>query len=34
VHKYGGLGYVAFAEEVRAQERELGFSFDYMSSAP
>src|SRR6266481_4619026 len=24
VHKYGGLGYVGFAEEVRAQERELG----------
>ena len=21
VHKYGGLGYVGFAEEVRAQER-------------
>jgi len=30
VHKYGGLGYVGFAEEVRAQERELGFSFDYI----
>jgi 1-aminocyclopropane-1-carboxylate deaminase len=30
VHKYGGLGYVGFAEEVRAQERELGFSFDYV----
>lgn len=30
VHKFGGLGYVAFAEEVRAQERELGFSFDYV----
>jgi 1-aminocyclopropane-1-carboxylate deaminase len=29
VHKYGGLGYVGFAEEVRAQEAELGFSFDY-----
>ena len=23
VHKYGGLGYVGFAEEVRAQEAEL-----------
>ena len=30
VHKFGGLGYVAFAEEVRAQERELGFAFDYI----
>jgi 1-aminocyclopropane-1-carboxylate deaminase len=30
VHPYGGLGYVAFAEEVRAQERELGFRFDYI----
>ncbi len=30
VHKYGGLGYVGFAEEVRAQEAELGFSFDYI----
>ena len=29
VHKYGCLGYVGFAEEVRAQEAELGFSFDY-----
>ena len=29
VHKYGGLGYVGFAEEVRAQEAELGFKFDY-----
>lgn len=28
VHPLGGLGYVGFAEEVRAQERELGFSFD------
>ena len=25
VHKYGGLGYVGFAEEVREQEKELGF---------
>ncbi len=30
VHKYGGLGYVGFAEEVRAQEDELGFKFDYI----
>ena len=30
VHKFGGLGYVGFAEEVRAQERELGYSFDYI----
>lgn len=30
VHKYGGLGYVGFAEEVRAQEVELGFTFDYI----
>lgn len=29
VHKYGGLGYVGFAEEVRKQEQELGFKFDY-----
>ncbi|MDA8870993.1 1-aminocyclopropane-1-carboxylate deaminase [Rhizobiaceae bacterium] len=30
VHEYGGLGYVRFAEEVRAQEAELGFNFDYI----
>jgi 1-aminocyclopropane-1-carboxylate deaminase len=30
VHKYGGLGYVGFAEEVRDQERALGFQFDYV----
>ena len=30
VHKFGGLGYVGFAEEVRAQEKELGFTFDYI----
>lgn len=30
VHKFGGLGYVGFAEEVRAQEEELGFKFDYI----
>ncbi len=30
VHKFGGLGYVGFAEEVRAQEEQLGFKFDYI----
>lgn len=30
VHKYGGLGFVGFAEEVRAQEEQLGFRFDYV----
>ncbi|OAF17249.1 MULTISPECIES: 1-aminocyclopropane-1-carboxylate deaminase [Bradyrhizobium] len=30
VHKFGGLGYVGFAEEVRKQEKELGFKFDYI----
>ena len=30
VHKYGGLGYVGFAEEVRAQEADLGIKFDYI----
>jgi 1-aminocyclopropane-1-carboxylate deaminase len=30
VHKYGGLGYVGFAEEVRKQEKALGFAFDYI----
>ncbi|RAI04252.1 1-aminocyclopropane-1-carboxylate deaminase [Acuticoccus sediminis] len=30
VHKYGGLGYVGFAEEVKAQEEALGFTFDYI----
>lgn len=29
-HIYGGLGYVGFAEEVRQQEAELGFRFDYI----
>jgi 1-aminocyclopropane-1-carboxylate deaminase len=29
VHKYGGLGFVGFAEEVRAQEGQLGLKFDY-----
>ena len=28
-HHLGGLGFVNFADEVREQERELGFSFDY-----
>ena len=28
MHQYGGLGFVGFAEEVRAQEEELGFRFD------
>jgi 1-aminocyclopropane-1-carboxylate deaminase len=30
VHKFGGLGYVGFAEEVARQEAELGFAFDYI----
>jgi len=30
VHKFGCLGYVGFAEEVRAQEAQLGFKFDYI----
>jgi 1-aminocyclopropane-1-carboxylate deaminase len=30
VHKYGGLGFVGFAEEVRAQEARMGISFDYI----
>jgi 1-aminocyclopropane-1-carboxylate deaminase len=30
VHKFGGLGYVGFAEEVRAQEKALGFAFDHV----
>ncbi|EIN03908.1 1-aminocyclopropane-1-carboxylate deaminase [Punctularia strigosozonata HHB-11173 SS5] len=29
-HPKGGLGFVAFAEEVRKQEEELGFKFDYI----
>ncbi len=29
-HPLGGLGFVGFAEEVRAQEQELGFQFDYI----
>ena len=30
VHKYGGLGYVGFAEEVRAQEAAMGVRFDFI----
>ena len=30
VHKFGALGYVGFAEEVRAQEAVLGYKFDYI----
>jgi 1-aminocyclopropane-1-carboxylate deaminase len=30
VHKFGGLGFVGFAEELRAQEEKLGFKFDYI----
>ena len=30
VHKYGGLGYVGFAEEVRQQEKEMSLYFDYI----
>lgn len=30
VHKYGGLGFVGFAEEVRQQEAAQGFAFDYI----
>ena len=29
-HPLGGMGYVGFAEEVRAQEAQLGFQFDYI----
>ena len=29
-HPKGGLGFVGFAEEVRQQEAELGFRFDYI----
>jgi 1-aminocyclopropane-1-carboxylate deaminase len=28
MHKYGGIGYVGFAEELAAQESALGFRFD------
>ncbi len=30
VHKLGGIGYAAFTEEVKIQEKELGFGFDYI----
>lgn len=30
VHPLGALGYVGFAEEVRAQEKDLGFTFDFI----
>ena len=30
VHKFGGLGYVGFAEEVRAQEKAMGVGFDFI----
>ena len=30
VHPLGGLGYVGFAEEVEAQEAEMGVTFDYV----
>ena len=30
VHKFGGLGYAGFANEVRAQEAEMGITFDYV----
>ena len=29
-HPLGGLGFVGFAEEVRQQEAQLGFKFDYV----
>jgi 1-aminocyclopropane-1-carboxylate deaminase len=29
-HPLGGLGFVGFADEVRQQESELGFKFDYI----
>src|SRR3546814_13891707 len=30
VHKYGGLGFARFAEQVQQQDAELGYSFDYI----
>ena len=30
VHELGGLGFVGFAEEVRAQEVDMGIRFDYV----
>lgn len=32
-HPLGGLGYAAFAEELLAQERDLGFAFDFLITA-
>jgi 1-aminocyclopropane-1-carboxylate deaminase len=32
-HRLGGLGYAGFAEEVRAQERDLGIRFDHILTA-
>jgi 1-aminocyclopropane-1-carboxylate deaminase len=32
-HPLGGLGYAGFAEELRAQERDLGFRFDTILTA-
>ncbi|MCO8160906.1 1-aminocyclopropane-1-carboxylate deaminase [Pseudomonas sp. 21LCFQ010] len=29
-HPYGGLGFARFADEVRQQEEQLGFKFDYI----
>ena len=29
-HRLGGLGYAGFADEVRAQESDLGVKFDYI----
>jgi 1-aminocyclopropane-1-carboxylate deaminase len=34
VHKYGGLGYVGFAEELRQQERMLGLASTTSSYVP
>ena len=30
MHKFGGLGFVGFAEEVREQEAAMGIKFDYI----
>ncbi len=30
VHKFGGLGYVGFADEVRRQEAQMSLRFDYI----
>lgn len=30
VHKYDDLRYVGFAEEVRAEDKQLEFPFDYI----